>query len=314
MSILTDKPEHKSCPFCDQQVSAREEFATDNLYCSCPNCGKYAITGIAFSALKHDLERDPDHHGYEYSGAILELNETGHMPPLITTENYRMLLDQVVVPKKPAEKLAKILLYVYRRTHYLYEDVNIRANMLAVGYAQHVQEFNNLLQALVDMGKFDLPPADSRDYHLTLAGFSDAERISGTTDSRQCFVAMWFDDEMVDVFRRSITAAVEATGHKAIIVSMKQHNDDITDHIIAEIRKSRFIIADFTGLRGGVYYEAGFAAGLGKPVIMTCRDDWFNTSEQRNVHFDVSHMNFIVWKDGADLGQRLLDRIVATIT
>ncbi len=35
----------------------------------------------------------------------------------------------------------------------------------------------------------------------------------------------------------------------------------------------RFMIADFTGHRGGVYFEAGFAHGLGIPVIWTCRED-----------------------------------------
>ena len=40
----------------------------------------------------------------------------------------------------------------------------------------------------------------------------------------------------------------------------------IDDEIVAEIRRSKFIIADFShgsdGARGGVYFEAGFAHGL----------------------------------------------------
>ena len=35
------------------------------------------------------------------------------------------------------------------------------------------------------------------------------------------------------------------------------------DRIIAQIRASKFVVADFTRNRGGVYYEAGFALGLG---------------------------------------------------
>ena len=31
------------------------------------------------------------------------------------------------------------------------------------------------------------------------------------------------------------------------------------------------------------------------------------------IHFDVNHLNFIVWKDGDDLFHKLLDRIKATI-
>jgi len=34
------------------------------------------------------------------------------------------------------------------------------------------------------------------------------------------------------------------------------------------------MICDLTGYRGGVYFEAGFAYGLGLEVIYTCRKDW----------------------------------------
>ena len=34
------------------------------------------------------------------------------------------------------------------------------------------------------------------------------------------------------------------------------------------------MVCDLTGYRGGVYFEAGFASGLGLPVIYTCRKDW----------------------------------------
>jgi hypothetical protein len=32
---------------------------------------------------------------------------------------------------------------------------------------------------------------------------------------------------------------------------------------MAEIQKSRFVVADYTGQRNGVYFEVGFAVGLG---------------------------------------------------
>ena len=34
----------------------------------------------------------------------------------------------------------------------------------------------------------------------------------------------------------------------------------IPSEIISEIKRSKFMIADLTGYRGGVYYEAGFAS------------------------------------------------------
>jgi hypothetical protein len=59
---------------------------------------------------------------------------------------------------------------------------------------------------------------------------------------------------------------------------------------------------------GGIYYEAGFAQGLGLPVIFTVRED-----DLRRVHFDTRQYNYIAWQNPADLRERLLDRVIATM-
>lgn len=86
----------------------------------------------------------------------------------------------------------------------------------------------------------------------------------------------------------------------------------IDDEIIAEIRRSRFLVADFThekaGARGGVYFEAGFAFGLGIPVIYTCREDAID-----KIHFDTRQYHHTAWKDSADLRDKLEKRILAVI-
>ena len=67
-------------------------------------------------------------------------------------------------------------------------------------------------------------------------------------------------------------------------------------------------MADFTGQRGGVYFEAGFAMGLGIPVIWTCRDTDIN-----DLHFDTRQYNHIPWANPKELRVRLQNRIEATI-
>ena len=128
-------------------------------------------------------------------------------------------------------------------------------------------------------------------------------------DSKKAFVAMWFEPEMEKIYDGFIKKAIEDAGYEPIQIGRKEHNDDINDAIIGEIRSSKFVVADFTGNRGGVYYEAGFAYGLNIPVIYTCKKD-----QLKNVHFDVNHRNIIDWKDGDDLYEQLLKRIKATIT
>jgi nucleoside 2-deoxyribosyltransferase len=86
------------------------------------------------------------------------------------------------------------------------------------------------------------------------------------------------------------------------------HNEKICDKVVAEIRMCQFLVADVTLQRPGVYFEAGFAMGLGRAVIWSCRED-----DLKNVHFDTRQYNHIVWKDPSNLRTQLTDRIKATI-
>jgi hypothetical protein len=73
--------------------------------------------------------------------------------------------------------------------------------------------------------------------------------------------------------RVAIEAAVTRAGYRPMRIDGHEYIGGIMDEIIARIRESRFVVADLTHNRGGVYYEAGFAFGLGIPVIPTCRND-----------------------------------------
>lgn len=127
-------------------------------------------------------------------------------------------------------------------------------------------------------------------------------------DSTQCFVAMWFADEMSDFYNNGIAPAIQDAGFTPRRIDAKEHNNKICDEIVAEIKRSRFVIADFTGQRGGVYYEAGFAHGLNIPVIWTVREDHLG-----DVHFDTRQYNHIVYDSPEDLREKLSNRIKATI-
>jgi len=173
-------------------------------------------------------------------------------------------------------------------------------------------------------------------HKITPAGWSYLESLrQPNPESKKAFVAMWFTDEMNEICENYIKKAAEkAGGYKATPINEKDYNGDINDEIIGEIRNSKFVIADFTGNRGGVYYEAGFAYGLNIPVIYTCREAWFNQFVKQSIkikdpkgkeddnelnifsqiHFDINHHNFIIWKDGDDLYEQLVKRIKATIT
>lgn len=164
--------------------------------------------------------------------------------------------------------------------------------------------------------------------------------------SNQCFVAMWFTEEMDEVYQGAIRPAIEyqengleESRFRALRLDNEEHINNINDEIIAQIRRSKFMVCDLTGYRGGVYFEAGFAYGLGLDVIYTCRKDWSEDQilkdkpggddvsvlyddrgqevyvRKEGIHFDLAHMNRIEWDpdDLDDFRTKLENRIKAVI-
>jgi hypothetical protein len=156
---------------------------------------------------------------------------------------------------------------------------------------------------------------------LEVKGLEELEALEARgADTRQAFVAMWFDPEMREAWRLGFAPAIRDAGYNPFRIDTLEHNGKIDDAIVAEIKKSHFLIADFTcggadikgkfqpNPRGGVYYEAGLAHGLGMEVIFTCRED-----RMPYLHFDTRQFAHIVWKKPIDLREQLYNRIAATV-
>ena len=125
---------------------------------------------------------------------------------------------------------------------------------------------------------------------------------------------MWFHSSMNSAWKQAIKPGIEDAGYEAIRIDQKEHLNKIDDEVIAELRRARFVVADFTqgkdGPRGSVYYEAGFAHGRDIPVIFSCRED-----AVEKLHFDTRQYPHIVWeaKKLDEFRDRLATRISAVI-
>lgn len=117
---------------------------------------------------------------------------------------------------------------------------------------------------------------------------------------------MHFHDSTESTWAEGIAPAIEGCYFRPVRIDKEDFLGKICDEIIAEIRQSRFLVADFTGQRGGVYYEAGFAHGLGIPVIFVVRKN-----EVGKLHFDTRQFNHIVYETPEELKERLTQRIRA---
>jgi nucleoside 2-deoxyribosyltransferase len=136
------------------------------------------------------------------------------------------------------------------------------------------------------------------------------EARRGTIPSDKAFVAMAFRPFLQPLYDEGLYIGIRKAGYDPIRIDRVQHNNRIDDEIIATIRRCKFVVADFTLNRGGIYFEAGFAMGLNRPVIWTAPE-----GKLHRVHFDTRQYNFVRWTrdDLKTFAQALQNRIEATI-
>ena len=173
-------------------------------------------------------------------------------------------------------------------------------------------QVNTLLQHLEDEGWLRVEDwLDEIQCTVTVSGH---EHITGAEEptGREAFVAMWFDTCMNEAYTKGIEPGIRDAGFVPMRIDEKKDANRIDDDILEAIRQSRFIVADMThgsdGVRGSVYFEAGFAHGLGLVVIYCCRRDCVD-----RLPFDTRQYHHIVWDTPQELRAALAERIRARI-
>ncbi len=293
----------EACLICgDTATNAGRHPSKDSEYRECRACGRYYVDDLATPVLRElsaeekyslsaSIRRASD------SGAPLEIS-TGDIDNLIASARQESLLD----------KVDRLLMLLVERAPSFLGDIKFekKHDYPLIG-AAGPEGMNELLVIGHRLGYLDLT---SNSVMLTIDGWIKVDALRSTEpESRQAFVAMWFDKEMESAWKSGFKPGIEQSNYfLALRIDNVEHNEKIDDQIIAEIKRSGLLVADFTGGRGGVYYEAGFAHGLGVPVIWTCRQDWVD-----RLHFDTRQYNHIVWGTNDDLTNRLHDRISATV-
>jgi hypothetical protein len=154
---------------------------------------------------------------------------------------------------------------------------------------------------------------------VATSGYSSSEKGWAATDIPQagvpgtCFLAFAFNAKGIDkAVRDGFKRAIEEPPCGLTLINLKtmEHNDNINDRMMAELRRAEVIVADFTGNRPNVYFEAGLGKAWGKEVVFTCSNTSFKSV---GLHFDTSPFKHIVWNDAEDLREKLACRLVNTV-
>lgn len=135
--------------------------------------------------------------------------------------------------------------------------------------------------------------------------------IPPITKRNQIFVAMRFSDDLKTFYNDGYKTVIQSLNYSAMRIDEKDFTGSIISEITKEIPNSVALIADLTGNRGGVYYEAGIARGLQlckHPIelVLTCHKEFFDNEK---VHFDVSGDNILLYNNVEDLVAKLTKRL-----
>lgn len=295
------------CPICNSETTHYEDVGP-YIEVICRRCGNFKISDSAVGMVRDNLTHQ----------------EIANISSWIRSDNEPLigLSDIESLKKLPTptvgEKARRFLIYVSNQHPVPGEFISsVGASdpkYLALTGCYDRNELGYIIRDYLFEDRHYLINLDDSDnrysFKISPEGWAYIESLKDVNpESRIGFIAMWFDssmDEPSDIIHKAIRKA----GYEPLRIDNKEHNKNINDEIIATIRQSKFVVADFTGQRDGVYYESGYANGLGLEVIWLCEESDFD-----NVHFDANHNNFIIWNrtDYPALEKKLTDRIIATL-
>jgi nucleoside 2-deoxyribosyltransferase len=306
------------CPICDHVNFEQHPIRSRDSYLfKCFRCGEYVISWEMLQMILVQTNSN-DTVKAALSGLARELYETKQEYPTFLSTNFRQLATSYPVPDLNSieDKAMKLVQRVKEKTTYFGEDIDLGDIEVAypLAYAKNSIEFLALCEFLKGKGIASYTQHQSTNTKivrviLTAEGWDLAKKQNDKyTDSQKGFVAIWFDDSM----NESITAiegAIQEAGFTPMCIRGEHFSERIMDKALGEIRTSRFVVVDLTGARSSVFFEAGFAHGLGIEAIYVFKED--ETGENTPPEFYVKHYQCYKYKDADELQNVLTDAIRA---
>ena len=288
------------CPVC-RDISVAREIAQGLLtYFDCEACGYFAASSsLLATTLTLDARRLSSVQYAALSHRIRQMCDQMEEPPLITTDIVKA--EELRLPS-PAQQASNIIRFFGDQVAESGEPArNPPKRFSAKVGASNRAAALRILRQLTDAGSLMIAnrsyqsTADEPDgIDLTLRGWELWEKERrGEFSGHYGFIALKFGDHELDVFLRDvIKPATQTLGF--ILEDMRDAaKAGIIDNVMREkIRDAAFVLVDLTHANLGAYWEAGFAEGLGKPVLYICKEAVFQES---GTHFDTNHCTTVVW-------------------
>lgn len=325
--------EVKPCKICGQDATYSSISGRAGSQIICPRCGRFSISDIfehfgippELRQMRYVIQAILRERWERRTPTFLILDKNADRDgEVVTLED---LLSSSTLPTSPEEKAMRLLKYIKKETGEDFgKPILIRETDYPLAYAKDPNMLLSLIGVLQEKGYIKITGyLNLRTVTITSDGWTKIEELEKTRpESVIGFVAMWFGgykkekadhpkyEPVTKADRNACYDAIQTSFHDTPYRPLRaddiESNNDINAEIIQAIKGSKFLIADVTGNRGGVYYEAGYAKAAGMEVIWLCKQG-FETDR----HFDTEHYNHIMYSTYEELTEKLHRRILATI-
>ena len=262
------------------------------LYFDCPRCGIFGLTRSVEATLPELLTTARKKAVLSY--AIRRMPRAGPDTIVFDDSDCKSLIatDYLPAPQEQADNLVRWLGDHLAGPGERLPLTPMSPSLRETIGAQSAEGFTFVVAGLLRSGLLD---GDLNSITLSFAGWERFEQLRrGTPTGHKAFMAMQYGDRTLDrLVKDHFRPAVAETGFV-----LRRLDDDpraglLDDQLRVEIQSSRFLIVDLTNKNAGAYWEAGYAEGLGKPVIFTCEASRFHEDS----HFDTNHHLHVLWTE-----------------
>jgi hypothetical protein len=258
---------------------------------SCPRCGPYEIT---LSLTSSPILKIPDLH---ILSGVLRQQTDNKTRIRLSAENIDALIRSAQIPNDPLEAIDQLLLHLFKQVDTADKPIHIQVGRdYPLVFAKNALEFGYYIQQARALNYIETINTVEQ-VRLTIDGW---KRISQLRQARpflgkRAFIAMQYaDNEHTRIYEDHFRPATAQAGFDLIRLDKVLKAGLIDNQLRVHIRNSRFLLADLTNCNPGAYWEAGYAEGLGIPVIYLCKKSEFDTVK---THFDTNHHTTIAWDE-----------------
>jgi nucleoside 2-deoxyribosyltransferase len=229
-------------------------------------------------------------------------------------ENDHINLADIQYPTSFADRVDRVLINLSRAFPNYADTFEANRSVARLFFSETEEDDNKVpfIHLMEDLGYIKEYYVNK--YSISADGWKRIDTITQLNqNSKQGFIAMEFSDDTKEI-GEDFSCAIRAAGYSPMIIRDKDHNNQIVPEILSEIDKSRFLVMDASFPNYGAYYEAGYALGKGKQVIICCSEERFDDEDkQKRPHFDIAQKSMVIWRTREELVEKLRKRIKATV-